>query len=502
MISNPSNFTEQILNLCERIATELKAIYNKLKTAVFTVNGVVPDEDGNVTINSVTTAVSATSAVNATNATKATQDSKGNVIVDTYLTKTGKAASATVADSANAVTWGNVSNKPTSFTPSSHNQAANTITAMTGYSKASSVAAIADTDSLNTAIGKIEKALDGKLSTTGTAANASKVNNHTVDSDVPSNAKFTDTVYTHPSTHAASMITGLAAVATSGSYNDLANKPSIPSAYTLPTAASSVLGGVKIGTNISISDGVISVANGSTSTKGVVQLSSATNSTSTSLAATASAVKAAYDLANGKQSPSTTLSGYGITNAYTKTEVDNKVAGIVDSAPEALNTLKELATALGNDANFSTTILNKIGEKASTSELTALSNSTQTQLNSKLSKDEASTTYAKLTGATFTGEVKATAFQATSDRRLKTIVNKLGDIDLSGVEAYSYYFTDDKNQRIRYGVMAQDVKKVLPDAVITGNDKYLSVDYNGLVAVLLNKVNKLEKEVKLLKSKI
>lgn len=32
----------------------------------------------------------------------------------------------------------------------------------------------------------------------GTATNASKVNNHTVNSDVPSGAKFTDTVYTHP----------------------------------------------------------------------------------------------------------------------------------------------------------------------------------------------------------------------------------------------------------------------------------------------------------------
>ena len=32
------------------------------------------------------------------------------------------------------------------------------------------------------------------------AENASKVNNHTVESDVPANAKFTDTVYTHPTT--------------------------------------------------------------------------------------------------------------------------------------------------------------------------------------------------------------------------------------------------------------------------------------------------------------
>lgn len=51
----------------------------------------------------------------------------------------------------------------------------------------------------------------------------------------------------------------LATVATSGSYNDLTDKPIIPAAYTLPTASSSVLGGVKIGSNISVSSGVISL---------------------------------------------------------------------------------------------------------------------------------------------------------------------------------------------------------------------------------------------------
>lgn len=56
---------------------------------------------------------------------------------------------------------------------------------------------------------------------------------------------------------------GLATVATSGSYNDLADKPTIPEPqpYTLPTATSSILGGVKIGSGVSIADdGTISVA--------------------------------------------------------------------------------------------------------------------------------------------------------------------------------------------------------------------------------------------------
>ena len=50
-------------------------------------------------------------------------------------------------------------------------------------------------------------------------------------------------------------------------------------------------------------------------------------------------------------------------NPSTKKYVDEKVAGIVDSAPETLNTLKELSTALGDDANFAATVSTQIGNK-------------------------------------------------------------------------------------------------------------------------------------------
>lgn len=56
-----------------------------------------------------------------------------------------------------------------------------------------------------------------------------------------------------------SKTTDLAAVAKTGSYNDLTNKPTIPAAYTLPAASSSVMGGVKVGNNISVTGGTISV---------------------------------------------------------------------------------------------------------------------------------------------------------------------------------------------------------------------------------------------------
>ena len=52
-----------------------------------------------------------------------------------------------------------------------------------------------------------------------------------------------------------------------------------------------------------------------------------------------------------------------IDGLATETYVDNKVASLVDSAPETLDTLNELAAALGDDPNFATTIATQIGSK-------------------------------------------------------------------------------------------------------------------------------------------
>lgn len=52
-----------------------------------------------------------------------------------------------------------------------------------------------------------------------------------------------------------------------------------------------------------------------------------------------------------------------------KSYVDSKVADLVDSAPETLDTLKELSTALGNDPNFATTITNKIADVSNEAKL-------------------------------------------------------------------------------------------------------------------------------------
>ena len=57
-------------------------------------------------------------------------------------------------------------------------------------------------------------------------------------------------------------------------------------------------------------------------------------------------------------------------NLTTKKYVDNAIAALVDSSPTALNTLNELAAALGDDPNFATTVNNKIAAKLDTSAFT------------------------------------------------------------------------------------------------------------------------------------
>ncbi|EIM8171655.1 phage tail protein [Salmonella enterica] len=127
---------------------------------------------------------------------------------------------------------------------------------------------------------------------------------------------------------------------------------------------------------------VISLEDASLTKKGIVKLSSATDSDSEALAATPKAVKTVMGEVQAKApldspaltgtptapTPETTAAGIEIATAAF---VAAKVAQLVGSAPE---TLKELADALGNDPNFATTVLNKLaGKQPLDDTLTALS---------------------------------------------------------------------------------------------------------------------------------
>ena len=69
------------------------------------------------------------------------------------------------------------------------------------------------------------------------------------------------------------------------------------------------------------------------------------------------------------------VASYLTANSYaTESYVTTQVNNVIDSAPGALDTLNELAAALGDDANFSTTVTNSIATKLATSDFTSTAN--------------------------------------------------------------------------------------------------------------------------------
>lgn len=92
----------------------------------------------------------------------------------------------------------------------------------------------------------------------------------------------------------------------------------------------------------------------------------------------------------------------------------------------------------------------------------------------------------------FSAAVKAPSFQATSDARKKTGLTPVHP-DLSGLTAYRYTLKDDGKTHV--GLVAQEVEKVIPEAVSEDKEGFLALDYNAVVAALVDEVNQLKARV-------
>ena len=157
----------------------------------------------------------------------------------------GKPAFATVATSGS---YNDLADKPTIPTAYTHpaTHPASMITGLSTVATSGSYADLTNKPTIPTVTNDLTNALK---------SNYDKAYTHSQSTHAPANAEanvqadwnVTDTgsdayiknkptipaAYTHPTSHPASMITGLAKVATSGSYNDLSNKPTIP---TIPSS--------------------------------------------------------------------------------------------------------------------------------------------------------------------------------------------------------------------------------------------------------------------------
>lgn len=189
----------------------------------------------------------------------------------------------------------------------------------------------------------------------------------------------------------------VATVATSGSYNDLSDKPTIPSAYTLPTASSTVLGGVKVGNNISVSDGTISLNKSNvTSALGYTPPTSDTvynNATTTTAGLMSASDKVKLN----------NIADNANNYIHPPTHPASMITGLADVAKSgSYNDLADkpnIPASATVDSELSSTSVNPVQNKV-----------INAALNSK-ADSSALSAYLPLTGGTCTGSVSAPNFQ-------------------------------------------------------------------------------------------
>lgn len=163
--------------------------------------------------------------------------------------------------------------------------------------------------------------------------------------------------------------------------------------YTLPTASATTLGGIKVGSGLAINSGVLSATGGGTAdsvdwsnvqnrpTK-VSEFTNDANYITQSAADTKYCTNAAADEMYDSLETYANLMN---TNYYTKNDIEGKgyqtasdvnaiVENVVGAAPDALDTLKEIADALNNDPDFAATITAELAKKVNTADLVAITN--------------------------------------------------------------------------------------------------------------------------------
>ena len=95
---------------------------------------------------------------------------------------------------------------------------------------------------------------------------------------------------------------------------------------------------------------------------------------------------------------------------------------------------------------------------------------------------------------------------ATSDKRLKDNIQPIeGALDkVSQISGNTFDWNEEKQNIYKgkdYGVIAQEIQKVMPELVDTRDNGYLAVKYEKIVPLLIESIKELKKEIEELKSK-
>ena len=94
-----------------------------------------------------------------------------------------------------------------------------------------------------------------------------------------------------------------------------------------------------------------------------------------------------------------------------------------------------------------------------------------------------------------TGSMSATIFNSLSDENRKENIVRITDATAVVKQIQGVEFTWKDNGKKSYGHIAQRIEEILPDLVDTNEEGVKSINYNGIIAFLVETVKEMDKRI-------
>lgn len=349
---------------------------------------------------------------------------------------------------------------------------------ITGYTKPSTTGALAAADSVNGALGKLEKKLDDEVTNRTNAvsnltntvnSNKSTIDNYTINgAKISTNPKITVTVGGSGNAVTAASFSGTVLTLTKGAtYNN----------YSHPA-----------GSGASKSTGLYKFSTDSTSH--ISGVTAVTKSDITALGIPSSDTNTTYTFASGTGNFTVTPSGGSI---QTVSIGKPSTAGTADKVANTLTFTGYQSKSYDGSAAVSVAIPSKVSDLTNDSgyitSYTDTKNTTgSTNSSSKLylvgatSQASSPVTYSNSGVYTQSGAIYASAgFYDTSDMRVKDNIESIDVSKADKIRLVEFDRTDREHHG--YGVIAQELETVYPSMVNTDENGFKTVNYSEIYAV-------------------